>query len=128
MSTTKPPPEALVPIALEELANVSGATATSDQMSQVLTQIQTSISTLNKGNSGGFSSTDMMLLMMVMLNSGGGGVHVIGGGGGGFGGYGGYGYGNANVIVHSGGGGYGGWPGGFIPGGGCGGCCGCCGW
>jgi len=115
MSTTKPPTEALVPIALEELANVQGAAATSDQMSQVLTQIQTSISTLNKNNSGGFSSTDMMLLMMVMMN-----------GGGGFGGYGGYGYGSANVIVH-GGGGFGGWPGGFVPGG-CGGCCGCCGW
>ncbi len=124
MSTTKPT-EALVPIAADELATVSGATATSDQMSQVLTQIQTSISSLNNNNNGGFSSTDMMLLMMVMMNSGGGGVNVVGGGGG-FPGFGGYGYGNARVIVSAAGGG-GGWPG-FFPGAGCGGCCGCCGW
>jgi hypothetical protein len=126
MSTTKPPTEALVPIAPDELVNVSGATATSDQLSGVLTQIQTSISGLNNHNNVGFNSTDMMLLMMVMLNSGGGGVNYVGGGGGGFGGgFGGY--GRTRIIVNSAGGGGGGWPGGgFIPG--CGGCCGCCGW
>lgn len=70
------PTDTLPTIDPNELSRVSGGTTSNDQITAILSQITTSLSSLS-ANKNQTDPTEMMLLMMMMGGFGGGGGGVV---------------------------------------------------
>jgi hypothetical protein len=76
-SSPKDPFASIDPNALEKVAGGASRTSSNDQVTQMLTQISSSIKDLAGSKNSGSDPMQMMLIMMMMGGMGGGGGGVI---------------------------------------------------
>lgn len=76
-SSPKDPFASIDPTALEKVAGGASRTSSNDQITQMLTQITSSIKDLAGSKNSGSDPMQMMLIMMMMGGMGGGGGGVI---------------------------------------------------